>query len=304
MVEGRHLNVSTINIWWDKLNCGNFDSSDRGSVAPATFDNWDGWLSALSSIVVNLGLQLSGSEGSGGHSSTQLSYLPCALILSELEKIISMLNLVGALGGKAAPRGFASKCLFDMNVSFGSVVEAYTEILSDVQQVENAATEEDVVAATSLPFVQLGPTESVANGIVATSADVSAANEAFHVQLLESSFSVVVEWFKHTMASSLHHLSGGSASGRSAEAPELYYFLQKVGYGSAGMSESKSTDVILSGRQSSVNSKSQLDRYLEVADYLLAKLQRSAGANASRAVSLQEQSKKIRVLEKQFLANR
>ena len=169
---------------------------------------------------VNLGLQLSGSEGSGGHSSTQLSYLPCALILSELEKIISMLNLVGALGGKAAPRGFASKCLFDMNVSFGSVVEAYTEILSDVQQVENAATEEDVVAATSLPFVQLGPTESVANGIVATSADVSAANEAFHVQLLESSFSVVVEWFKHTMASSLHHLSGGSASGRSAEAPE------------------------------------------------------------------------------------
>jgi len=300
------MNVSTINIWWDKLNCGSFDSSDACTVAPATFDNWDGWLNNLSSVVVNLGLQLTGNDSGGsGGSSTQLSFLPCALILSELEKIMAMLNLVDS---KAAPRGFASKCLFDMNVSFGAIVEAYTDILSDVRQVESAATEEDIVAAASLPFVQLGPTQSVVNGIAATSADASLANEAFQVQLLESSFSVVVEWFKHTMASSLHHRSGGSASSRNAEAPELYYFLQKAGYSSYDIPESKSsTDVVvLSGRGGGasrvLNSKSQLDEFLDVADHILSKLQRST--YTSRAASLQEESRKIRVLEKQFLANR
>jgi len=287
MGEGEVLYVSQINIWWETINGG-------GGQRICTFDGWCSWLTALQNVVTSLGLQLasaSAAQPMAGASGTTQTYVPVALILSELEKISAMIGLAcdgGALN--APPKGWASKCLFDMGLTHSAVVQAYTRVLGEID------------GGADITALQLGPSRAVAGGIRASPADVATASDVYKLQLVESSLAVVVDWFKHTMAHSLHH---GHGHGHEVDTSELIYFVEKGRDGVSGVGESKSTDLSLYShgrdRESSrARGPSKLDAFLTAIDHTLA----SVGALHPALASLQEERKRISVLEKQFASNR
>lgn len=283
MEEGEDLYVSQINIWWETIN-------GCGGERERTFDDWRGWLTSLQHVVISLGLQLvsaSAAQPMAGASGTTQTYVPVALILSELEKISSMIG-TACEAHNAPPKCWAPKCLFDMGIAHSAVVQAYTRVLGEID------------GSADVTPLELGPSRTVAGGISASAADISTATDVYKLQLVESSLAVVVEWFKHTMAHSLHQRQGSDV-----ETSELWYFLEKGGDSATGaVGESKSTDFSVyrdSPRpQGSQGGPSKLDAFLDAVDHTLASVRGTYPALAA----LQKERKRINVLEKQFISNR
>jgi len=291
MAEGDLLYVSQINIWWETINGGG-----GGGERVRTFDDWHGWLTALQNVVTSLGLQLvsaSAAQPMAGVSGSTQTYVPVALILSELEKISAMIGLA-CDANHAPPKGWAAKCLFDMGHSHSAIVQAYTRVLGEIQ------------GSAEITALQLGPSRAVAGGISVSPADNATASDAHKLQLVESSLAVVVEWFKRTMAHSLHHRNG-----HEVETSELIYFVEQGGDSVSGVGESKGTDLSLYSSANGGRDKdrdgfprskgpSKLEAFLGAIDRALAGVSPQHPARAA----LQEERKRISVLEKQFVSNR
>lgn len=268
-LENKHLWRSSLEIWSEKLNDG---------TNPATFDNWsDGWLEDLRRTVVNLGLQLGGYNTSGStFGDANQSYVPNTIILAELEKIIAMVNKACEIGvhsrDNVPTKGWASQCLFSMNVSNSAVMQSYTELLIVGSNYE------------SNMLISENDNDNSSDSIV--------ADDLYKLQLLESSCTVVVEWIRHSMTSNLHNSNGGSGSrnGRNVDVEELRTFLQKNTRSSSG------GDVT-----NNIQSQSHYDRFLQVALDMRTSL--SSNVNSERINRLNEAFNRIQLLEKQFSAN-
>ena len=282
MNEGELVYVSQINIWWETINGG---GGERGRA----FDDWHDWLTSLQHVVTSLGLQLvnaSPAQPMAGASGTAQTYVPVALILSELEKISSMVG-IACEAHNAPPKDWAPKCLFNMGITHSAIVQAYTRVLGEID------------GSAEITPLELGPSHAVAGGISASAADNSTAADVYKLQLVESSLAVVVEWFKHTMAHSLHHRQGSDV-----ETSELLYFVERGGDNAAGgIGESKNTDLALYRDSAVPRSKggpSKLDSFLAAIDRTLASVRGTYPVQAA----MQEERKRISVLEKQFVSNR
>ena len=286
MAEGKSILVSQINIWWETLNGG-------GEEVTRVFEDWHGWLNTMQHIVTSLGLQL--ASGTMPQSlttpGTPHAFVPTAVILSELEKISTVMGLACETHN-TPPKGWAAKCLFDIGITHSGVITAYTRVLLDSFDGDGEITP-----------LQLGPSNAIQGGITVSAADISVVTDTFKLHLVESSLAVVVNWFTAALTNNMHARNGHG------DVSDLIYFVERGSDSGVGISESKSTDLVLSARSRStepsrVKSPSKLDEFLSAADQVLMSVTAQSGARAALRASLLEERKRISVLEKQFTSNK
>jgi hypothetical protein len=194
-------------LYEEKLKFPSFKDPGQNVIEPKTFEDWNTWLNDLSGTIVNLGLQLS-AHGSvnvitGSEFGDSEAYIPCAIILHRLEQVAAMLTL--ARPTNPQPKGWAAKCLFDMNIPHKRIVISYQHVLEDIKDAKDKG--------------------NYCLSLVGTADQHMEADSEFRLQVLESSFAVISEWFKNTLSSSLQYRSSNYAVYKS----ELQHFCSEYG---------------------------------------------------------------------------